>query len=128
MDSGESGNPPIRLHPVKVAQPSTTCFTRLMREHRYRVHLLASKPRGTLHVGVTCDLFRQVNEHRKSAASSFTGRYDVVRLVCHEEHRYVRDAIAREKAIKKWRRDWKIEMIEETNPHWSDLHQPMRTA
>ena len=93
-----------------------------MREHRYFVYLLASKPWGTLYVGVTNDLIRRVTEHREGKVPGFTKTYDVKRLMWFEECRDIGDAIAREKRLKAWRRRWKCALIEEKNPHWEDLY------
>ena len=86
------------------------------------VYLLASKKHGTLYLGVTNDLVRRVYEHRTKAKSGFTSRYDVSRLVWFETYDDAPTAIAREKEIKKWRRDWKIRLIEEENLNWTDLY------
>jgi putative endonuclease len=88
----------------------------------YYVYLLASKKHGTLYLGVTNDLVRRVYEHRTEAVDSFTSRYDVNKLVWFEIYDDAITAIAREKELKKWRRDWKIRLIEEENPGWVDLY------
>ncbi len=87
------------------------------------VYILASKRNGTLYVGVTSDLVKRVWEHRNDVVDGFTKRYGVHRLVWYEEHGTVEDAIAREKAIKRWRREWKVRRIEEMNPAWRDLYE-----
>jgi putative endonuclease len=86
------------------------------------VYMLASRRHGTLYVGVTNDLSRRVGEHRSKAVSGFSARYDVTRLVWYEGYERIDEAIAREKALKKWRRDWKIRLIEEMDPEWQDLY------
>ncbi len=86
-----------------------------------RVYILASRYRGTLYTGVTADLARRTWQHREGSGSAFAKRYDVARLVYAERHERIDEAIAREKAIKKWRREWKIELIEQANPNWNDL-------
>jgi putative endonuclease len=88
----------------------------------YYVYLLASKKHGTLYLGVTRDLVRRVYEHRTKAVQGFTSRYGVDKLVWFEIHDNAEAAITREKELKKWRRDWKIRLIEETNPEWVDLY------
>jgi putative endonuclease len=88
----------------------------------YYVYLLASKKHGTLYLGVTNDLVRRVYEHRTKAVEGFTKRYAVDKLVWFEIHDNVEAAITREKELKKWRRDWKIRLIEEQNPEWTDLY------
>jgi putative endonuclease len=85
----------------------------------YYVHLLASKKHGTLYLGVTRDIVRRVYEHRTKAVESFTSRYGVTKLVWFEIYHDAATAIAREKELKKWRRDWKIRLIEEENPDGS---------
>jgi putative endonuclease len=91
-----------------------------MRKYGY-VYILASKSNGTLYIGVTSDIERRDWEHKTKEKEGFTARYNVNRLVYVEVHDCISDAIAREKAMKKWRRAWKIELIEEANPDWRDL-------
>jgi putative endonuclease len=86
------------------------------------VYLLASRKDGTLYLGVTKDLIRRVYQHKSKSLSGFTSRYDVRRLVWFEVYDDPTTAIAREKDIKKWRRAWKIRLIEESNPDWRDLY------
>jgi putative endonuclease len=88
----------------------------------YYVYLLASRKHGTLYLGVTNDLVRRVYEHRTKAVRGFTSRYGVTKLVWFEIYDDPSTAIAREKELKKWRRDWKIRLIEEANLDWSDLY------
>ena len=88
----------------------------------YFVYMLASRRYGTLDVGVTNDLARRVYEHKTKSIKGFTSQYDVNRLVWYEAYEQISDAIAREKELKKWRRDWKIRLIEEMNPEWEDLY------
>ena len=85
------------------------------------VYILASRKGGTLYTGVTSDLARRVEEHRHETASKFTKKYVVKRLVWFEEHESIAYAIMREKTIKKWPRQWKINVIEELNPDWNDI-------
>jgi putative endonuclease len=88
----------------------------------FYVYLLASRRHGTLYLGVTNDLVRRVHEHKGKAAPGFTARYGVDRLVWYETYEEPILAITREKELKKWRRDWKIRLIEEQNPEWRDLY------
>ncbi len=88
----------------------------------YAVYLLASRRHGTLYLGVTNDLARRVWEHKTKVHSGFSAKYGVDRLVWYETYERIDEAINREKSMKKWRRDWKISLIEEFNPDWSDLH------
>jgi putative endonuclease len=85
------------------------------------VYILASRYRGTLYTGVTSDIARRTWQHREGHGSRFAARYEVIRLVYAERHERIDEAIGREKAIKKWRREWKIELIEQGNPEWNDL-------
>ena len=85
------------------------------------VYILASKSNGTLYVGVTSDLSRRVEAHRAGTVPGFTERYGVKTLVYFELHADMYEAIQREKRIKKWNREWKINLIEKMNPTWRDL-------
>lgn len=85
------------------------------------VYILASKRNGTLYVGVTSDLVKRVWEHKQNVVAGFTRTYRVHNLVYFEQHEDMRQAIQREKHIKKWNRSWKIELIERTNSTWQDL-------
>jgi putative endonuclease len=96
-----------------------------MTEKRPCVYILASRRNGTLYVGVTSDLARRVWEHRSNAITSFVQDYSVYRLVFAEFHETMADAILREKRIKKWRRAWKLELIERDNPQWRDLYSDL---
>jgi putative endonuclease len=87
----------------------------------YWVYMLASRPKGTLHVGVTNDLVRRVAEHRQGVVPGFTERYGVTRLVWFETDDSIKAAIRREKRLKKWPRAWKVALIESENPEWQDL-------
>ena len=87
------------------------------------VYILASKRNGTLYVGVTSDLIRRIWQHKSDEIEGFTKKYGVHTLVYFESHESMDDAILREKRLKKWNRDWKIRLIEESNPNWSDLYE-----
>ena len=87
------------------------------------VYILASKPRGTLYVGVTNDLLRRVAEHREGAVEGFTKQHGVKMLVYFEEHESIVAAIEREKRLKRWARSWKIDLIRSKNPDWRDLFE-----
>jgi putative endonuclease len=90
-----------------------------MRE--YCVYILASQKRGTLYIGVTDDLIRRIWEHKLKVKDGFTKKYGVDKLVHYEATDDIGAALQREKSLKKWRRWWKINLIEETNPEWRDL-------
>jgi putative endonuclease len=89
----------------------------------FYVYLLASKPYGTIYVGMTSDLARRIWEHKIRGVPGFTGRYGVDRLVWFEAHEAAQAAMLRERQIKEWKRDWKINLIERDNPRWIDLYQ-----
>ena len=91
----------------------------------YYVYILASKRNGTLYIGVTNNLAARITAHRRGKGSVFTKKYGVTRLVHIEPYADVRDAIAREKALKKWNRGWKLRLIEESNPDWDDLFETL---
>jgi putative endonuclease len=99
-----------------------------MRDHRYFVYMPASKPQGTLCTGVTNDLMRRVYEHREGLVPGFTSKYSVKMLVWYEEFGDIHDAIARDKRIKRWRRDWRKNLIERDNPYWVDLYPALSNA
>jgi putative endonuclease len=88
----------------------------------YWVYILANQPGSTLYVGVTNDLVRRAYEHRSGLVAGFTKRYGVKHLVYFEEHDVAIAAIQREKNIKHWPREWKIDLIVSTNPEWRDLY------
>ena len=85
------------------------------------VYLLASQRNGTLYIGVTSNLIQRIWQHREGLAEGFTKKYEVKTLVWYEQHATMESAIAREKALKKWNRAWKLKLIEQTNPQWRDL-------
>ncbi len=89
---------------------------------RYWVYILASQRNGTLYVDMTGDLARRLSQHRSGKIGGFTRKYGVHRLVWAEEFANVHDAIAAEKRLKRWRRRWKLELIERCNPQWFELH------
>lgn len=89
------------------------------------VYIMASKPKGTLYIGVTNDLLRRVYEHKSNITMGFTSKYSVKKLVYYESLDDPYEAIKREKKLKKWRRKWKIELIEMENPNWLDLYDSL---
>ena len=92
------------------------------------VYLLASRRDGTLYVGVTSNLIRRVAQHRSDIRSGFTSDHGVHRLVWFEPHDLMESAIRREKAIKEWKRGWKVQLIERANPEWLDLYPALSQA
>jgi putative endonuclease len=105
---------------VLLTQRSLSFHIRRVRE--YHVYIMASRS-GVLYIGVTNDLTRRVSEHQRKAVPGFTARYRVSRLVHFESFDQVRDAIAREKQLKGWRREKKIALIEKANSAWRDLSE-----
>lgn len=88
----------------------------------YWVYILSSHRNGTLYIGVTNNLIRRVWEHKHKLVEGFTNKYEVHHLVYYELHENAEAAITREKQIKKWKRLWKLNIIEEKNPTWKDLY------
>ena len=87
------------------------------------VYILASKPNGTLYIGVTGDIVRRVHQHRTGEGSDFVDQYDVTRLVHVERFDDIKHVIRREKQLKAWKREWKRELIRDHNPQWHDLYE-----
>ncbi|WP_311268375.1 GIY-YIG nuclease family protein [Sphingobium sp. WCS2017Hpa-17] len=83
-------------------------------------YIMTNKPHGVLYIGVTADLAARVLQHRNGTGSTFCKKYGLARLVLAEPHDDIMLAIAREKALKAWKREWKIRLIEESNPDWSE--------
>jgi putative endonuclease len=91
-------------------------------ERCYWVYILNSRLGGTLYVGSTNDLVRRVYEHRSKIVGGFTREYNITRLVYYESFADIENAILREKRLKRWKRRWKIQLIEDRNPNWDDLY------
>jgi putative endonuclease len=89
----------------------------------YYVYLLASRKDGPIYLGVTNDIVRRIYEHRTKAFRSFTSKYNITRLVWFEIYDDPISAISREKELKKWKRTWKVQLIEVENPQWNDLYE-----
>jgi len=89
------------------------------------VYIVTNKPNGTLYTGVTNNIARRAWEHREGVVDGFTKQYGLKRLVFVERHEDIRDAIRREKAIKEWRRAWKVRLILAQNPDWEDLYDQL---
>jgi putative endonuclease len=90
-------------------------------EKKYYVYIVASKKNGTIYIGMTNNLKGRVVQHKEGLIPGFTQKYKVNMLVYFEEYNDVRDAITRETQMKRWKREWKIELIESVNPEWKDL-------
>ena len=86
------------------------------------VYILASRRNGTLYTGVTSNLPQRIWQHQHGLGDGFTAKYNLHTLVWYEQHETMVSAITREKAIKAWKRDWKVELIEASNPEWRDLY------
>jgi putative endonuclease len=87
----------------------------------YYVYILTSKRNGTIYIGVTSDLVRRIDEHKRGLDDGFTNKYHCHQLVYLEEYKDIDIAITREKQMKEWKRKWKLELIEKLNPEWRDL-------
>lgn len=93
-----------------------------MRERQPCVYILASKRNGTLYIGVTADPIKRIWEHKNNVVEGFTKEHNVHLLVWYELHESMESAIRREKALKEWKRAWKLRLIEGENPEWNDLY------
>jgi len=89
------------------------------------VYIMTNGAHGTLYIGVTANLSARVTQHREGRGSEFCAKYGLTRLVYAEPHERIEDAIAREKAMKKWKRQWKLRLIRERNPDWRDLYDEL---
>jgi putative endonuclease len=88
-------------------------------------YIMTNRPRGVLYVGVAADLGPRVFAHRQGAGSAFCRKYGLTRLVWTARHERIEEAIDFEKRLKKWRRDWKIRLVEQSNPDWRDLYDTL---
>ena len=93
-----------------------------MKQKQYYLYITASIKEGTLYVGITNDLLKRIYEHKNNLIDGFTKKYNVHKLVYYEETNDIQSAIQREKQIKKWKREWKINLIKKFNPNWKDLY------
>ena len=91
----------------------------------YYIYILASKRNGTLYIGFTNDIVKRIYQHKKGLIGGFTNKYKVHILVYYEQTSDVYSAIRREKKLKIWKRKWKLELIEKTNPEWRDLYSEL---
>lgn len=87
------------------------------------VYIMTNSPHGTLYIGVTADLAARIAAHREGRGSDFCRKWGLTRLVCIEHYDRIEDAIAREKAMKRWKRQWKLKLIRRDNPDWNDLFE-----
>lgn len=88
----------------------------------FYVYILASCKNGTLYIGVTSDLIKRIQQHRNKLIKGFTNKYNVYQLVYYEQTNNYYSAFTREKQLKRWKRNWKVQLIEESNPNWRDLY------
>ncbi len=89
------------------------------------IYILANKKNGTIYTGVTNDIVRRVFEHRQGFVDGFSKKYDLKSLVYFDSFESIYDAITMEKRIKRWRREWKLALIEKLNPDWQDLYEQL---
>ena len=92
-------------------------------DKQYFVYIVTNKKRGVLYIGITSDLPKRIWEHKNKVVEGFTKKYNLDKLVCFEIFDNPENAIKREKRLKKWNRDWKLELIEKSNPEWNDLYE-----
>jgi putative endonuclease len=95
---------------------------------RFYVYILASEHYGTLYTGMTSSLIQRLDQHKNNVLKGFTQKYNVKMLVYYEQHENFESACMREKQIKAWKRQWKINLIEERNPHWDDLYPNIKNT
>jgi len=89
--------------------------------HQYYLYIITNKKDGVLYIGVTNDLERRMKEHKQKLVKGFSSKYNLNKLMYFETYQYINDAIKREKNVKKWKRNWKIKLIEQDNKEWNDL-------
>ena len=92
-------------------------------QHQYYVYIIINKKDGVLYIGVSNDLERKMFEHKNKLVKGFSSKYNLNKLIYFESYQFVKDAIKREKNLKKWKRDWKINLIVEDNADWIDLSE-----
>lgn len=88
---------------------------------QFYVYIMTNKRKNVLYIGVTSNLQKRISEHKKKLNPGFTFRYNINALIYYEEYQYINDAIAKEKQLKGWRREWKEVLVSKMNPHWQDL-------
>ncbi len=89
------------------------------------IYILTNKPYGTLYIGLTTNLVKRIDDHKNKVVKGFTAKYNLTNLVYYEIHEDIEKAAQRERLMKKWKRDWKIELIEKANPQWYDLYEDL---
>lgn len=89
------------------------------------VYIMASRKRGALYTGVTTDLLKRIYEHKNEIIKGHTSKYEIKSLVYYEIHENMESAITKEKLVKRWKRDWKYNIIEKDNPDWNDLYHAL---
>jgi putative endonuclease len=111
------------LSVIPAPEPESREISDMPMNKQPAVYILANKKNGTLYVGVTSGLVKRVWEHKNKVVKGFTERYGIHQLVWYELHDTMESAIERENALKNWKRAWKLELIEKTNPNWNDLYE-----
>jgi putative endonuclease len=111
----------VSLRTISGIQEHTRNKAMHNKEYTFYVYILTNKRNGTLYVGVTHDLFQRMRYHRSEYVKSFTRKYAVFHLVYYEKFQHIHNAIHKEKLLKKWKREWKIVLIEKNNPTWKDF-------
>ena len=99
-----------------------------MPERTYYIYILTNKHNTTFYIGITNYLLRRVKEHKQGHSKSFTKKYNLMKLVYYELTNDITIAIKREKQLKRWRKQWKIDLIEQVNPNWEDLYHDIYTS
>ena len=121
--SRESGKVSKKLHECRQTRERSDNPEKALRMKKYYVYILSSKRNGTLYTGVTSDIIKRVYEHKQNVVEGFTKKYNIHVLVWYEIHDSAESAINREKQMKKWKRTWKLRLIEKDNPEWIDLYE-----
>ncbi len=111
-----------RTSASEMRDPDTKHPMKYKNQKNYYVYIMASKRNGTLYIGITNDLIKRTWQHKNNLADGFTKRYKCHTLVYYEQTNEVISAIEREKQLKKWKRKWKLDLIEKQNPEWQDLY------
>ncbi len=118
-------DPPLHGDDEKEKESKDDASTGITFMKQPTVYILTSRRNGTLYTGVTTNLIRRVWQHKENLLEGFTKKHQIHSLVYFEYHESIRTAIAREKDIKRWRRAWKLQLIEQSNPHWNDLYDTL---
>lgn len=96
-----------------------------MKDKPVFIYILTNKPNGVLYIGLTTNLIRRIKDHKNKTVKGFSKKYNLTKLVYYERQENLEQAGHRERLMKKWKRDWKIELIEKSNPYWHDLYEDL---